>query len=175
MSLTECVAALGIVGGTLHLAVPALHETIQSTRLAAASQDLLGDLHLARSEAIRRNRRAAVCKSADGATCSRDAGWEQGWVVFHDENNNGLLEPGEDVIRRHEAMPEGLRARGNQPIANYVSYTPLGTTKFTGGGFQAGTFTVCRVSGGEAPARQVIVNSVGRPRVQRATLQECLP
>lgn len=175
MSLTECVAALGVVGGALHVAVPAVHETIQASRLSAASQDLLSDLYLARSEALKRNRRAAVCKSAEGATCTREGGWEQGWIVFHDEDNDGALGAGEEVIRRHERMPDGLRARGNQPIANYVSYTPLGTTKFVGGGFQAGTFTVCHVTAGATVSRQVIINSVGRPRLQRAPVAECLP
>lgn len=175
LSLTECVVAMGVVGGTLHLALPAVDETIQSSRLAGASQALLVDLSLARSEALKSNRRAAMCKSPDGAACTRAGGWEQGWIVFHDENNNGLVEPGEDVIRRHEALPAGLRARGNQPIAHYVSYTPLGTTKYVGGGFQAGTLTVCRVSAAPTASRQVVINSVGRPRTQRSQLAECPP
>ena len=63
--------------------------------------------------------------------------------------------------------------RGNQSVASYVSYTALGATRLKGGGFQAGTLTVCRRSGVPTPARQVILNALGRPRVQRATVASC--
>src|SRR4051812_15196908 len=101
ISLIESVVTLGLVAGALRLAVPPLHEFAQSARLAAASDDLVGDLQLARSDALKRNRRVAMCKSADGLHCSAAGGWEQGWIVFHDPNNNARLEAGEEVIRRH--------------------------------------------------------------------------
>jgi type IV fimbrial biogenesis protein FimT len=173
VSLIECVAALGIVGGTLHLALPAMQETVQSARLSAAAQDLLDDLQLARIEAIKRNRRVALCKSADRVQCNDDGGWDQGWLVFHDENNNGRADAGEEVIRRHEPLARDLRARGNQTVDDYISYTPLGATRSRAGAFQAGTLTVCRPSLASSVSRQVIINAVGRPRTQRTTVPSC--
>lgn len=173
VTLIESVVTLGIVAGALHVALPAFSDLLQNTTLAAASQDLLIDLHLARVEALKRNRRVALCKSPDGLQCTKAGGWEQGWLVFHDENNNGRLDAGEELIARHEALAGALRLRGNQPVANYISYTPLGASKFTGGGFQAGTLTLCRVSPGATPSREVILNAIGRPRVQKATVPSC--
>ena len=173
LSLVESTVTLAVVAGALRLALPALDDTLQNARLSSASQDLLMDLHLARTEAIKRNRRVAMCKSADGLQCSRDGGWEQGWIVFHDENNSGTVDPGEERIARHEALPPVLRLRGNAPVANYVSYTPLGATKFTGGGFQAGTLTLCRAAAGATQGNQVIINANGRPRLQVAALASC--
>jgi type IV fimbrial biogenesis protein FimT len=175
VSLIECVAALGIAGGTLHLALPSLQEMVQSARLSAATQDLFDDLQLARIEAIKRNRRVALCKSVDRVQCNADGGWDQGWMVFHDENNNGRADAGEEVIRRHEPLARDLRARGNQTVDDYISYTPLGATKSRNGAFQAGTLTVCSPSLGTTAARQVIVNAVGRPRTQRANVPRCDP
>jgi type IV fimbrial biogenesis protein FimT len=173
ISLVECVAALGILGGALHVALPALQETVQSARLSAAAQDLLDDLQLARIEAIKSNLRVALCKSGDGVRCNDGGGWDQGWIVFHDENNNGQADAGEQVVRRHEPLAGDLRARGNQTVDDYISYTALGATKSRTGAFQAGTLTVCRLSGGTTVSRQVIVNAVGRPRAQRTTVPSC--
>ena len=173
LSLVESVVTLGVVAGALQLGLPALDDMLQATALSSASQDLLMDLHLARAEALKRNRRVAMCKSADGVQCTTAGGWEQGWLVFHDENNNGRLDPGEDLIARREALDATLRLRGNQSVANYISYTALGASKLTGGGFQAGTLTLCRSSPAATPARQVILNAVGRPRVDKGTVASC--
>jgi len=172
-SLIEVVVTLAIVAGTLQMAWPGFEDMLHNAALSAASQDLLMDLHLARTEALKRNRRVALCKSDDGLHCANAGGWEQGWIVFHDENNNGKLDADEERILRHEPLKPELRLRGNQSVASYVSYTALGATKLKGGAFQAGTLTLCRVSGTPTAARQVILNAVGRPRVQRATVPSC--
>ena len=172
-SLIEVVVTLAIVAGALQVGLPAFDEWLHNASLSAASQDLLMDLHVARVEALKRNRRVALCKSADGQRCEDTGGWEQGWIVFHDENNNGRIDAGEELISRREPLSPALRLRGNQNVASYVSYTALGATRLKGGGFQAGTLTLCRVSGVPTAARQVILNAVGRPRVQRATVASC--
>lgn len=173
MSLAEVLVTLGIVGTVIGTAAPAAGDMVEAVRLSSASSDILGDLYLARMEALKRNRRVALCKSADGLQCSAAGGWEQGWIVFHDENNNGAVDPGEELISRHEPLPASLRLSGNQPVAKYISYTALGASKLTGGGFQAGTLTLCRRSAEPTPSRQLVLNSVGRPRVQRSTVPMC--
>jgi type IV fimbrial biogenesis protein FimT len=147
---------------------------VNSIRLTSASNNFLSHMYLARSEAIKRNARVALCKSADGATCASSGGWEQGWVVFHDTNNNGLLDAGEPVIARQQALPAALRLTGNQNVAKYVSFEPSGATRTVGGAFQAGTLTLCRQSVASNEARQIILNAVGRPRVQRLEIASCL-
>jgi len=175
LSLIESVVSLGVLLGALQVAVPLIGDMVEAAALRTAAEDLLLDLHLARMEALKRNRRVALCKSADGLQCTRSGGWEQGWIVFHDENNDGTLGDGEDRIAHHEALKPWLRLRGNTPVANYVSYTPLGSTRFVGGGFQAGTLTLCRRSIAATESREVILNAVGRPRVQKGTVADCDP
>lgn len=165
--------AVGIAAGALRMALPSLEGMVQSARLAGASQDLLMDLHRARTEALKRNRRVALCKSANGEQCTTAGDWDQGWITFHDDNGNGRRDAGEERVGAHEPLPPALRLRGNQPVANYVSYTPLGSTKLTTGGFQAGTLTLCLRSVGPGEAREVILNVVGRPRLQKARVASC--
>lgn len=172
-TLAEVTVGLGIVAGAAGLAAPPLQDFLQASALTAATNELLADLHLARSEALKRNRRVALCKSPDGQQCTAQGGWQQGWIVFQDGNNNGAFDAGEEKVAAHGALREGMRLTGNQHVAHYISFHPVGATRLTGGGFQAGTLTLCRASARPTPSRQVVLNAVGRPRVQRATVPAC--
>ena len=115
------------------------------------------------------------CNSSNANSCTTQGRWEQGWLVFHDVNNNARLDSGEVVLARQEALPKGVRLSGNQPVASYVSYTSLGNTETTGGGFQAGTFTLCNQSAGKTDAREIIIASSGRPRTRKLSVEPALP
>ena len=147
--------------------------TVRSVQLSSASNDLLAGLLMARSEAIKRNGRVVLCKSADGISCAGTGGWEQGWIVFHDGNNNGTRDGGEEIIQRAQALSADLRVTGNLNVARYVSYAPTGATRLVGGGFQAGTITLCRQSAEGGEARQIVLSSSGRPRVQKTLVGAC--
>jgi type IV fimbrial biogenesis protein FimT len=173
-TLLELLVVVTAMLVLLLVAAPSMSAVVNSIRLTSASNNFLSHMYLARSEAIKRNARVALCKSADGATCASSGGWEQGWVVVHDTNNNGLLDAGEPVIARQQALPAALRLTGNQNVAKYVSFEPSGATRTVGGAFQAGTLTLCRQSVASNEARQIILNAVGRPRVQRLEIASCL-
>jgi type IV fimbrial biogenesis protein FimT len=173
VTVTELLVGLAVVAALLAVGAPGLADSVEATRLRAATGDLLADLQLARAEALKRNRRVTLCKSLDGQQCSPQGGWEQGWIVFHDENGDRLRDEDEELLARRAALPWQLRLLGNQPVAAYISYTPIGASRLAGGGFQAGTLTVCRRSGGPTAAHQVILNAIGRPRVQKLTVPNC--
>lgn len=78
-TLIELLIVIAIAGVLLGLGVPSLRDTIQSNRVAAISNDLIGVLQFARSEAIRRGEDVTVCSTSDQATCS--GGWSDGWLV----------------------------------------------------------------------------------------------
>src|SRR5688572_23647254 len=99
-TLVELLVVLSILAVLVTAAVPLTSSIGRSMKLTALSNALLSQLHLARSEAIKRNGRVAVCKSGDGRSCLAAGGWEQGWIVYHDANNNGLHDEAEDVVHR---------------------------------------------------------------------------
>ena len=115
-----------------------------------------------------------MCKTADGVACTSNGGWEQGWILFHDRNNNAVLDAGEEVVQQQGPASTGIRLRGNSPVANYVSYTPTGTAKLTSGAFQAGTFTLCAESAASSNVRQIVLSGTGRARAQKGTSRDCL-
>jgi type IV fimbrial biogenesis protein FimT len=155
------------------LGVPAYSAMLDSVRLGTATQTFFHHLVLTRSEAIKRNARVVLCKSDTGTNCSLIGGWEQGWIVFYDDNNNAMVDEGEVILQREQTLPPSIRVVGNSHVQSYVSYTPMGRTSLTGGAIQAGTFTICGRSPTPTQARQIVISSSGRARTQRVTVDQC--
>ncbi|MES2634640.1 MAG: GspH/FimT family pseudopilin [Pseudomonadota bacterium] len=172
-TLAELLISIAISGVLLAVALPSLGSAMSSSRLNSASADFFSALLLARSEAIKRGANVTVCKSADGVVCSPSGGWEQGWVVFGDTNEDGLHDPAETVILRGAALDGKVRLTGNLNVARYITFTAAGATQLTSGAFQAGTLTFCRESSTAGPARQIILSAAGRPRLHKLTVQTC--
>lgn len=172
-TLVELLMSLAVMAILVTFAVPSFSAILGSSKLVAASNALLSSMHLARSEAIKRNSRVALCKTADGVSCAIAGGWEQGWIVFHDNNNSGDRDINEPVIQRIQPLPGSVRLTGNSNVAKYVSFLSTGATKMVAGGFQAGTLTICNQSATSSEARQIVLNAVGRPRVQRVAVSSC--
>lgn len=172
-TLLELMVVLSIAGILLAIGIPAFSHLAHSSRLASATNELVSALHLARSEAIKRNSRTVMCMSATGTSCAASGGWQQGWLVFHDVNNNAVLDAGETVILARQAQPAGLLLTGNTPVSKYISYSPSGATKLISGAFQAGTLTLCNESAVSGAAREVVVSSTGRPRTVKVILASC--
>ncbi len=174
ITLVELLTVIAVLGILLAGAIPSLGAMVDSATLSSQSNMFLSSLHLARSEAIKRNSRVTLCKSADGLACTEAGGWHQGWIVFQDANNNGAKDGGEAVIYQAQALPASFRLVGNLNVAKYVSFIATGGTKLATGAFQAGTLTLCRQSAPAGEARQIVINSAGRPRVQKAEVTVCV-
>jgi type IV fimbrial biogenesis protein FimT len=172
-TLIELLVAVAVAATLLTMGVPSFARLLHSARLTDATNALLSSMHLARSEAVKRGSRVTLCKSADGVSCASTGGWEQGWIVFHDVNDDGVRDSTETVIERTQALASSLRATGNSKVAKYVSFIASGGSRLAGGGFQAGTVTVCNYSDAGGQGRQITLNAAGRSRVQKAATTEC--
>lgn len=76
-TLIELMVTVAVIGIIALIAIPGMQALISASRLSGASEELTASLHLARSEAIRRNTRVSVCGNA--ACTSTD--WSQAVVV----------------------------------------------------------------------------------------------
>lgn len=173
MSLIEMLTVVAVALIIFGAGIPYMGRLIDSIRMRTIASDFHWSLYLARSEAIKRKTRVAVCKSADGAACSTAGDWAQGWIVFHDADNDGSVDAGEQVVHRVQALPAGFALSGNLNVHRYISFTPTGTTRTVGGGFQAGTITLCKRSAGNFEGREVVINNVGRARINKVTIPSC--
>ena len=172
-TLLELLVVVAIGGVLAAVAVPSMHAMLNAQKAASFVNVFVASLHLARNEAIKRNARAVLCKSATGQSCTSSGGWEQGWILFHDANNNAQLDAGEQVVQRQGKVAIGPRLIGNTPVANYVSYSASGGAKLVSGAFQAGTFTLCPESASDTGVRLIVLSGTGRPRTQAGTPGDC--
>lgn len=98
VSLIELVIIVAVVAILAAVAVPSMVGLVNAGRLSGGVEELTASLHLARSEAIRRNRVVAVCGGQDGSDeCTGNTAWTQ-LIVRHDEGS--ASDPA--VIRRYE-------------------------------------------------------------------------
>lgn len=154
-----------VVAGVLSLGAVSMNNLAQDARLTAMVNQLMGDLSLARSEAIKRNTIIALCKSNNGASCSADATWNKGWIVFTDDNNNHDVDAGETIIHVQQALEGNLTLRyGETGTYSYVRYNPSGEA------WPGATFSFCDNRGADK-AKAIIVYWTGRPRVSTKTSQ----
>ncbi|WP_349984786.1 GspH/FimT family pseudopilin [Stenotrophomonas sp. WHRI 8082] len=96
-TLLELMVTVAVVAILAGIAFPSFESTIRSSRVAAAHNELIGLLNLARSEAIRSGRGGGVCASTDGATCS--GSWGSGALAYADTNGDGSKGASEVALR----------------------------------------------------------------------------
>ncbi|MCK5263283.1 MAG: GspH/FimT family pseudopilin [Gammaproteobacteria bacterium] len=183
-SLIELLVALVVLGILMAVGVPQMGIFFKGNRMVANANELLAGLHLARSEAIKRNTRVSICKStnADDAspTCATGAeGWDEGWFVFVEGrdagNATGEYTSSDGAVLKINTGAEGDEVTITTSVASvdlYVSFTSRGAPKLSGGSSQSGVFRVCDDRGltnaaGSVVARGVVLNASGRVRVTK--------
>ena len=172
-TLLESLLVLMLVGVLLSLGAAAWAPVRQKYQLQAQAEDLLSAVLLARSEALKRGVRVTACVSSDGLHCQDSGEWTQGWMLFEDADGNALRAETESLIAVHAAMPEGVQATGNGTMARYVSYGPNGRSLTVTGAYQFATITLCRTSTQASAGWKLVVNAVGKARLEAATLVSC--
>lgn len=161
-TLIELMITIAIAAILLTIGVPSFTETIKNNRLATTANAFVTAASLARSEAVKRGSRVTVCKSNDGATCTNANNWDQGWIVFTDENNNAAYNNAtETLLRVADGLGNGQTLTGNANVANYLSYVASGQSQLTTGAFQAGTVSLCDDRTGNF-GRDLVMSASGR-------------
>lgn len=158
-TLIELLVTISVMAILAALALPSFQQTLRSNRVATTTNELLASLALARSEAIRNTHGAAMCPSADGASCGTD--WGQGWLVWGDLDGDGTLDSGETVLRFSKLSPR-ISATG-----------PSGVIGFDGRGRRESSTDQTLVlkpdeCGGQPLMRSVVITPTGQVRTTRS-------
>jgi type IV fimbrial biogenesis protein FimT len=135
-TLIEMAITTTIASVLAAAAIPSFSDYLGRQRLSMTVNEIQAALALARSEAMGRGGRVAVTPS--------DSGWAGGWQVFHDSNDNGVLDDGERVVQQFGPVPQGISIATHGPgLATAVSYTPAGLARRAGtDGFILGRMVV---------------------------------
>jgi type IV fimbrial biogenesis protein FimT len=93
-TLVEILTAIVVLAILLGIGIPSLTAIMRQNRLAGKTNELIGALALARSEAVKRGSRVSICSAnAAGDDCSGGIDWSNGWLLFSDsEGNEGEID-----------------------------------------------------------------------------------
>lgn len=161
-TIVELMITITILSVLMAVAIPSFNNMIQNSRRTAAVNELIANLMLARSEAVKRGQAVTVCSntSGGGMSCTGGTNWNYGWMIFLDPDGDGAIAATSDVLRQYvnESAGSGLTVTSATGGTGHVTLRPFN---------QAGTaasVTVCDKRGA-AEARRVCVSNNGRARV----------
>jgi len=108
-NMVELLVVTTLASILMAIAVPSYRYVTNSSRVSSEINNLLGDMMLARAEAIRQGLAVTICPSTDGATCNTP-NWSKGWIVFTDFNANGAVDTdaaNNDTVLRYQQKLSG--------------------------------------------------------------------
>lgn len=157
-TLIELLVTLSIIAILAAIAIPSFNGTMDRGKQSAALNGLLSELHLARSEAIKRSRQTVICPSSNGYSCGAANTWNTGWILFVDDNRDNSRDTDEELLRISERLDAGLTIKSSGNLTEYIRYRSNGMA------IETGELTLCDPRGNDA-AQAIIINSTGRPQV----------
>lgn len=159
-SLVELMVAISITAITLALAAPSFSDAVQKNRISSITQEFLGTIAYARSEAARRAGSVCLCKSSNGSSCGTGATtWADGWIVFRNSDSDSppVVDSGEPILKVFGSLPSGYTLAASSAFASSLCYDRYGMAN------DLGTFAICRDSD-ETTAKAILVLRT-RPRM----------
>jgi type IV fimbrial biogenesis protein FimT len=114
-TLIELMIAVMAAAILAAIAIPSFEVTINNSRLATASNEFLVSLQTARMQAIRFNRRTAVCLSNNATTANPTCAppgttTANGWITYLDANSNNQF-AGADTLLGQTTLPTNVQVR----------------------------------------------------------------
>lgn len=158
-TIIELMIAIAVAGVILTIGVPSFQGLMERNQLTTNINRFISSLALARSEAIKRNQRVVVCPSNDGDDCNTVGGYDTGWIIFADTNNDNSRNADEELIWDGGQIPTNMTLRGTSPYNSAIPYTASG--RLVGG---SGSIRLCK-DGQTSKARMITMISSGRVRL----------
>jgi len=167
LTLLELLISLSIVAILLAVALPNFSELVLKSQLEQAHFVLKESIETTRSTAVFMNKRTVLKASPN---------WEAGWILFVDDNNDGIKDPDEPILLERHKL-KAVKVQDNFKIRNQISFIGSGEPRKPGridsGGFDAGTFTLCTDRGDRGI--KLVLNRAGRLRSEKISAAECSP
>ncbi len=123
-TLIELLITIVVATILVVLAVPAFHNFVQNNRITAQVNDLVTALTLVRSEAVKRKQTVSICSSSNTTSCTGN--WDQGWIVFVDDNSNGIKNGADQILRVREGLDGGATLTETASVSS-IQFDRLGS------------------------------------------------
>jgi type IV fimbrial biogenesis protein FimT len=161
-TLVELMITLTVLAIVLAIAVPTFTTTMNSIRQRTQVNQLLADLHFARSRAITSRQPVSICAGASG--CDGLARWSGQVVVFDDLNADGVLDELDTLLRTSAVASSHSWTWRNFRKQRHMTFKPDGTTHSLNG-----TFVLCRQ---DTKLKKIVINVTGRARLDAPTADD---
>jgi type IV fimbrial biogenesis protein FimT len=90
-NLVEMLVVITLAAILTCIGVPSYRYVTYSNRVSSEINGLLGDMQLARAEAMKRGVPVSVCPTTNFTACATSPNWQTGWLVFSDLNGDGTI------------------------------------------------------------------------------------
>jgi len=175
-TLYELLITFLVVGVIMAMGVPNLAQFTKNSRMTSTANDLHAAFLMARSEAARAKTNITICASNNALDAGADCGgtWDQGYIVFVDENGDiARAGANETVLRAHGPAETGVTLRVAND-ARYFSFAGTGLGRGDVGGVASVTQVVMcdergnvTAAGGNSAARLFVATPLGRATILR--------
>jgi type IV fimbrial biogenesis protein FimT len=178
-TIAELMIVIIIAGVLAAIAAPNMSEFVKNNARATRVNTMVSALNYARGQAVTRNARVSLCRSAAFAACDAPGDFAVGWIVFTDSNPRGTVN-GTDTVLRIFQPDMG----GNATLMGVKNVAPIAMAGLsyenTGLGLDlaaAATDTVVSPNTvfrycddrGASEARGIVVTPTGYPRLTTDT------
>ena len=158
VTLIELLVVMLIASLALVTAVPLMREVVHRVQVNVESLRLLSAINLARTEAVLRSAPVTLCPSqlVAGGASSCAGRYADGWII---QARTGARE----TLHAFGGVPRGFSVRNSADTRDAyraINFLPDGTSRSNQ------TLRVCPPLGSEVSSLAVVVNIVGRARLE---------
>ncbi len=162
-TVLELMITLVISALLLVIAIPGFQNLIHSSMLSAGANTFSASLNLARARAVMSRRNVRMCPSTNGTSCVNDGSWTGGWILFQDDNGNGLPSTSE-LLQARGAWDSRISLTTPAAFTQYIQFSPTGIVLGNAG--SSGQFTLCS-DGYDKYSRLVGISATGRVTTEK--------
>lgn len=154
-TLLELMVTMSIVMLLILIAAPSFLDLTQRNRVATETNNLVGTLSLARSEAVTQGVSTSVCPIASPESTSCDGNnWSDWKAVYLDFDNDNVMDAGERIVKVFEPVRNTVINSNNANL--FMGFTALGRSR------NAQTLFLCAEQGSAFHARRLVISPTGR-------------
>lgn len=166
-TLIELMITIAILAIVVTIAMPSFSTMVRNNGVTTVADDLFSSLQIARSESVNREVSMTVAQ--------KSTGWQTGWDVFEDKDNNGVFNNGTDTMINAYTTTNSqviVTPQGKVSTNTTILYTPTGRTlqKYDE---VNDYFSVTVANATDITPRCVFLSTTGRPFVQRPGEGKC--